>query len=137
MGGELGFEQALKFNNAGVLYCRDVEIARTKNEIETTTRQSGGFVTRRGGLRTTGITFTLRIQDNRVGEDTAGYGALKTAYVAGSSIPVTTEDASGDVGINGDFDVIDMSESQPLDGEVTVSVSLVASDKPNNTDEMQ
>lgn len=102
---------------------RDLTLRKSRNEVEAGARDSGSveeFVT---SLKSYEISFTLRVR-----LDDPNYETLDDAYDSGDPIaalcltaPKTVANAKG---IDGDFVVTSFVESQPLNGIVTVDVSL-------------
>lgn len=102
---------------------RDVTLADSMTEVDSTTREDAGNKTGVPGLRQLGMDF-----DMRKDRADAAYLLIEAAYLARTSIEVLILDGSrlvsGSEGIIYTAAVIEFGEGQPLDGMVTKTVKL-------------
>jgi len=87
--------------------------------IEVTTFESAGWKERIAGLKD----FSMSLSGFYEKDDADGQGALKTALLNGTSVPVDYL-VDGSSGFRGDYLVTSMETGASPSGEVTVSFSL-------------
>lgn len=101
---------------------RDLDVARTRGELDSSTRDSK-YKKYVAGMLDEGITFELTYRNGN-----ADHGALNTAFEAGTAIEFAAMDGaiatSGQEGLRAYMIVTDFSHSQPLEDGVKVSVAL-------------
>lgn len=122
----LGYEGTL--NIGGIAHhVRDVNVELSATEIDDTTRNSGGWQSRRAGLRQWGVTF-----DMIVSKGDSIFKNLLNAFKNHTFLSATVSDKEGN-SIAGQVSVTGFNRSEPLDGVVTVAVTLVGNGKPTIT----
>lgn len=109
---------------------RDIEMSATTQEVETTTRVSGGWATFEPTLRV----LELNFQMNWDTADTTGWDAIRQAYVNNSSVEILFLDraiATGAQGVRVHMKVYEFSIGQSNAGIQTVTVKMKPAVNPN------
>lgn len=106
---------------------KDLTKTWSATEVDTTTRGSAGFRSTDAALIDAGITLEIQY-------DTADafFTALRTAFLARSTVAVKCLDggtATSGKGLVADMAVTQFEISEPLDGAMTVSVTLKPSER--------
>lgn len=106
---------------------KDLTKTGSATEVDTTTRASAGFKSTDAGLIDAGISFEIQY-------DTADgfFSALRTAFFARSTVAIKCLDggtATSGKGLVFDGAVTQFEISEPLDGAMTVSVTIKPSER--------
>jgi len=119
-----GYKGVLTIGSA-VTAVRDLTLNLDATEIDDTSRASGGWRSRRAGLRSWGASFEMVVNNGD-----ARLAAIADAYEAGNLISgVIISDGLGN-SVTGNVAVTQFQESQPLDDSVRVQISLVGNGAP-------
>lgn len=110
-----------------VQYVRDVNIEMSATEGDDTSRANQGWKSVKAGLRGWKVDFDMVVKTG----DTI-YTSLLAAFVNGSEVTASVKDALNYT-IAGTCAVVGFSKGEPLDGVVTVSVSLAGRGKPTTS----
>ena len=106
---------------------RDVNPKFDAPEVDVTTRASGQWKRSAAAHNSVSADFEVLM---KAGD--AGYAALMDAWLNRTIIGLKFVDAEGGGTFEGDFAVLSLARSEPLDGVVTVSMSATLGD--SNTD---
>ena len=123
VGGQSGGGAWTPLNNV-----RDVKTPLTKAEADVTTRENNGWEATTGTLRSGSVEFDM-IYD----PENAAYAAIQSAFLTdGAIIGLQVLDGEGGHGLQADFEIMDISRSEPLKEAMTVSVTakITRSDTP-------
>lgn len=112
----LGQDCILTINGSTAANVRDVTINVSAKEADVTTRGAGGWRQTLATLREARLEMTiLDIPGDPV------YAALKTAFYASGADRLVTLSAGG---VSGKWSVLGFDRKEPLDGAVTIAVTL-------------
>ena len=131
MGDKLGYECKLYRNSgtyavpvwAEVTNVKDVTLNMEKSEANATTRANQGWKASKAALKDATIDFEM-VYDTL----DANFQAFKGAFIGNTTVEVAVMDGGiavvGSEGLRVTVDVMKFPRSEPLEGEVTVAVSL-------------
>jgi len=104
---------------------KDLTVTLDAGEADITTRANSGWRATAATLREATVTWDMVWASTGVGA--TGFAAIKTAYLAGTTLELAVLDGSsivaGNQGLKGAFSFTSFSESQPLEEGITVSVT--------------
>jgi len=124
MASEMGYNGTLTVG-AEVQYCKDVDIDMDAEQVDDTTRNNDGWKSTAAGLRNWVVTFSMV----KHGGDTL-YDTMKSAFDTGSILSgVSVVDDQGDA-VSGSCKIHRFSRREPLNGVVTVDVTLSGQGRP-------
>ena len=109
---------------------RGATLNRSADEIDTTTKDGGGWTENVAGLRSWGID-----SDGLIVEDNAAFLALEAAYSAGTPVTVVMQTAAGNQ-YTGQANITDFPVEGPHDAEATYSITLVGSGALSKVDDL-
>lgn len=118
-----GYECVLTIDNgvddpATVGLAQNVELSASGSAVDVTTRDGAGWKEFIAGLKEYEISCEqLWVADN------AALVILRNAYTAGTQLSITMLDSAGD-GFSGNVVITSMKKGQPLDGGVTLPITL-------------
>jgi predicted secreted protein len=115
-----GLDCSVTWASAEILYIRDCNLELTADEIDNTSRASAGWKDTRPGLLNWRMSATLVRETG----DTA-YDTLQAAFLAKTSGTVVFDEDSGSWGLTGTAYVTELRRSEPIDGVVTIDLTLV------------
>jgi hypothetical protein len=121
---KLGLEGKLYYGDAGATAsnelknAKDVTLNLEASEADVTTRGNNGWRATVAALKDASIEWSM-VWDT---ED-AGFAAIKTAYLNGTSIALAVLDGADGEGLDADFAIISFSREEPLEDAMSVSVT--------------
>lgn len=118
MNGIAGFNMILKIGGSASGEAKDVDFNKQADEIDTTTRSSGGWKEFIQGLKE----WDIDAGHLYVPSD-AQILALQNAFLNGTVVAVEVEDPDGN-NWSGNAIVTNISDAEPLDNAVMISVTL-------------
>ncbi len=101
----------------------DLDVSDSRSSHQVTKRGDGGFHSFRSGLRTVEVSFKMEKDGG------ADYSAIEAAYTNNTPLAFLAADPDG-AGLDADWNVVEFSDTEPIDGIVETSVKLTI-----NTDE--
>ena len=110
--GEAGQTASTEMTNV-----KDVEMNLTTGEADITTRAANGWRTYAATLKEASLTFQMNYES-----DDADFKAIQTAFMNNSAIAFLVGDDKGN-GLDADFVITEFNIPQPLEEDVTVSVT--------------
>jgi len=128
MGFRLGFEGVLNYKAGGqgaggnwaeLTNAKDVTLNVEKGEADATTRANSGWKATVAALKDGSIEWEM-VWDT----DDAGFTAIKNSFFDDTIIGLQILDTDGGEGLQADFMVTNFSRSEPLEGVMTVSVTV-------------
>ncbi len=126
--GKLFIAQTYAGSYAEMTKVTDVDLDVETTEVDKTTRAAQGWRERRGGLKAFSISSELVYDPTDTTWDT-----LRNAWLAGSQIGIKVLDGplSGGHGFYGPARVQNWKKSEPLDGVMKVSFTIISDGKPD------
>ena len=101
---------------------KDVGVEVESGEADVTTRKAKGWRLSIATLKTATIDFEMNYDPAD-----ADFTALQTAYFSNTPLAFFVSDGLG-TGLDADFTILKFSQSQPLEGPISVSVSIKPTD---------
>lgn len=124
---EMGWEGTVTVGQAAQ-YVRDLTVDLTATEVDDTARDCQGWESARAGLRKLAVNFDmLVVQGDSV------HSSLKTAFANGTKLASVNVKDKYNNAITADMYCTRFTRNEPLDGVVTVSVTLRNNRKPTIT----
>jgi predicted secreted protein len=114
VGGQGGGGSWLELSNA-----KDVTLNLEKGEADVTTRANQGWRATIGTLKEANVDFEM-VWDT----SDAGFTAISDSYFDDTIIGLQILDGAAGQGLQGDFSVTKFSRNEPLEGAITVSVTV-------------
>ncbi len=115
----LGKDQTLKINSVTVAAVSDLTLTRTTDEIDVTTRGSGGFHEIVAGLRSIELSFSMLAKAN---DATVSY--LEDAFLADTPADRIVEAQLVEAGVNGNWALTQFNRTENLGEGVKYDVTL-------------
>lgn len=115
-----GRNMSLLVNGVEIIRAQDVTVNRTADTAETTSRQSGGYREKEQDLKDWNISFQMIVDSGDTARTT-----LETIYENGTKVTVSVDLTTGTK--TGTAIITDITEEQPLEGVVTMNVTLEGS----------
>jgi len=128
MGFRLGFEGVLNFKAGGqdaggawaeLTNAKDVTLNVEKGEADATTRANSGWKATVAALKDGSVEWDM-VWDT----DDAGFTAIKDSFFNDTIIGLQILDTDAGEGLQADFMVTNFSRGEPLEGVMTVSVTV-------------